>query len=147
MASKKRRKKQKRPSSKGPVVLNMILSTILILFTVSIVQNVMKLYAGKAPARSAVRVEILNGCGERGAATSMRTALLNRGYNVVSFGNARQFDFEHTIVVDRGGHPDLAGLVARDLGCRRGITQIDTTRYIDVTVILGSDCERYLDTD
>ena len=147
MTSRKRKKKQRRRSTKGPVVLNMALSVILILFCASIVQNVVKLYAGKGPLRSDIRVEILNGCGERNAATAMRSTLLDRGYNVVRFGNARQFNFERTLIVNRGGRPDLSEMVARDLGCRSRITQIDTTQYIDVILILGRDYDNYLSTD
>jgi hypothetical protein len=122
----------------------MILSLVLILFVISIIQNIAKVYSGDTFEPKEIRVEILNGCGENGAAMKMRSSLIEKGYNVVSFGNAMQYNFERTLVVNRGGNADVTDHFAKDIGCRNRITQVDTTAYVDVLLILGKDYGKYL---
>ncbi|OPX32867.1 MAG: hypothetical protein B1H40_01470 [Candidatus Latescibacteria bacterium 4484_181] len=88
-----------------------------------------------------IRVEVLNGCEERGLARRLTDLLRRSGFDVVNFGNAESFDFLETIVVDRSGHIERARRVARALGVKNCIQQIkqDPYRIEDVLVIIGRD--------
>ncbi len=86
----------------------------------------------------ATRVEVLNGAGRSGLAREVTGRLRENGYDVVFFGNARsQTDTSH--VLDRTGNIEHARAVARTLGLSRVHTAVDTTLYLEVTVVLGKD--------
>lgn len=86
-----------------------------------------------------VRVEVLNGCGAAGLAKKITDYLRLKGFDVVNVGNAENFDFPETIVVDRVG--DIAGAwqIARAIGIDNVIQQKDEDLLLDVTLILGRD--------
>lgn len=92
---------------------------------------------GRAPAGVRIKVEVLNGTRNRGAARRATLYLRDRGFDVVSMGNSgRTQDF--TAVLDRSGHPEWARLVAAALRARV-IERPDTSRYLDATVLIGAD--------
>jgi hypothetical protein len=87
-----------------------------------------------------IKVEILNASGQRGLARRATFALRDAGFDVVRYGNdpeGRQLD--STLVLTRSGHDDWARLVSRALGGARVEDRPDTTRYLDITVLLGAD--------
>lgn len=86
-----------------------------------------------------VRVEVLNGGGVSGAARRATDAARATGFDVVFFGNAGSFDKVESEVVDRVGRPDHARAVADALGIRIVRSDPDPDRYVDVSVVLGSD--------
>ena len=86
-----------------------------------------------------VLVEVLNGCGARGIARVVAEDLRARGFDVVSIGNAKDFHYPVTIVIDRSGSKAKALRVAYSLGCSHVIRQVATDALLDVTVILGDD--------
>lgn len=86
-----------------------------------------------------VRVEVLNGGGVPGAARRATDAARATGFDVVFFGNAGSFDKVESEVVDRVGRPDHARAVADALGIRIVRSEPDPDRYVDVSVVLGSD--------
>jgi hypothetical protein len=86
-----------------------------------------------------VRVEVLNGGGLPGAARSATDELRDGGFDVVYYGNARDFDSDTSMVLDRAGRPGLAREVADALGISRVASQPDSNLYLDVTVVLGED--------
>jgi hypothetical protein len=70
--------------------------------------------------------------------------LRDAGFDVVDFGNAEEFDEPRTVVIDRVGAPHRAREVAAAL---RGVpirSAVDTTLYLDVTVLVGRDAPRLL---
>jgi hypothetical protein len=87
-----------------------------------------------------VRVEVLNAGGMRDMARLATDYLRDRGFDVVYFGNANAEDFgqDSTIVLDRIGRPEAAAAVGRALGTDWVESKPDTSRYLDVTVLLGS---------
>jgi hypothetical protein len=85
------------------------------------------------------QVEVLNGCGIPRIAARVQEFLRERGYDVVNVENASGFDYEETIVMDRGGDPDVARAVARHLDTRNVIRQVRPDLVLQVTVILGRD--------
>lgn len=90
-------------------------------------------------ARSAVRVEVLNGAGREGLARAATARLREAGFDVVFFGNARKFDHARSVVIDRMGGPGAALAVARSMGIDSVTTRLDSTLLLDVSVILGRD--------
>jgi hypothetical protein len=91
----------------------------------------------RAPEGVRIRVEVLNATRTRGLARSATRVLRDRGFDVVGVGNDPQAR-DSTLVLDRSGHPDWAQLVAEALGGARVEARPDTSRYLDVTVLLGT---------
>jgi hypothetical protein len=85
------------------------------------------------------RVEVLNAAGRSGMARTATDRLRVAGYDVVFFGNAGNRTDSLSIVLDRVGKPDLARAVASHLGITRVETAIDSTRLVEVSVVLGVD--------
>ncbi len=92
---------------------------------------------GRAPAGVRIKVEVLNATRNRGLARRVTIYLRDRGFDVVSMGTTRQTQAQ-TVVLDRSNHPDWAKLVAETLGARVQ-ERPDTSRYLDATVLLGTD--------
>ena len=91
----------------------------------------------KAPEGTRIKVEILNGTKTKGLARRATLFLRDRGFDVVGSGtNTEQRAM--TVVYDRSGHPDWAARVAQAMAAPV-VTQRDSSRYLDVTVILGAN--------
>lgn len=89
-----------------------------------------------------IHVEVLNGCGMDGIAGLVGNRLRALGFDVLTLGNAENYNFPETIVIDRVGKPDYARLVADAIGTPNRIQQMtpDPFRIEEVTVIIGRDC-------
>ena len=95
--------------------------------------------------RARIRVQVRNGSGIPGAAAQVTEYLRDAGFDVVDFGNAEEFDEPRTLVIDRVGARDRALEVAAAL---RGVpvrSEVDTSLYLDVTVLVGRDAEAILE--
>ncbi|MFI5227905.1 MAG: LytR C-terminal domain-containing protein [Gemmatimonadales bacterium] len=93
--------------------------------------------AERAPAGVRIRVQVLNGTKTRGLAQRATAYLRDRGYDVVDMGTvvgAR----DTTLVLDLSGHPDWASRIARSLQPARVEARPDSSRYLDVAVVLGT---------
>lgn len=86
-----------------------------------------------------VRVEVLNTTSTRGLARRATFALRAAGFDVVRFGSDEGGRRDSTLVIDRSGHPEWARRVARALGGAPVESRPDSTRFLDVTVLLGAD--------
>jgi hypothetical protein len=85
-----------------------------------------------------IKVEVLNATKTRGLARRATFALRDAGFDVVRFtSDTTQRDT--TLVLDRSGHEAWARLVVRALGTGRVESRPDSSRYLDVTVLLGAD--------
>jgi hypothetical protein len=84
-----------------------------------------------------VRVEVLNGAGVVGLARAATAQLREAGFDVVQFGNARTFDQDSSVVIDRVGRIELAEAVANALGIPNVLTEPDPNLFVEVTVLLG----------
>ena len=94
------------------------------------------LAAASAPEGTRIRVQVLNATTTRGLARRATMHLRDRGFDVVELGTAQQ-RVDTTVVLDRSGHPEWAERVARALGDARVESRPDSSRYLDVTVLLG----------
>jgi LytR cell envelope-related transcriptional attenuator len=90
-----------------------------------------------APTGARVRVQVLNGTTVRGLARRATMVLRDRGFDVVETGTVSGAH-DTTVVRDLSGHPDWANRIARVLAPARVETRIDSSRYLDIAVILGS---------
>ena len=92
----------------------------------------------RAPAGVRIRVEVLNATSTPRLALSATRLLRDRGFDVVSIGNspARR---DSTLVIDRTAHPEWARLVASVLGRAAVEARADTSRYVDVSVLIGAN--------
>lgn len=84
-----------------------------------------------------VKIEVLNASGERGLARRAMLYLRDRGFDVVNMGNADQHT-DSSVVIDRSGHPQWAAQAARAIGGARVVSRPDSSRYLDLTILLGS---------
>jgi len=92
----------------------------------------------RAPEGVRIRVEILNATAVARLALAATPVLRDRGFDVVSVGNAPARR-DSTLVLDRRGHPEWARLVMEVLGGARVESRPDTSSYVDITVLLGAD--------
>lgn len=85
-----------------------------------------------------VQVEVLNASGKTGLGRVGTRTLRRNGFDVVFFGTAdTTSDSTHLIV--RRGSSERAEQVRKALGVGKIESSPDTTRRVDVTVILGMD--------
>lgn len=94
-----------------------------------------------ARERARVRVEVLNGAGDPGAAEQVARWIRDRGFDVVYFGNASRFDHDVTHVIDRSGETRGARSLARVLSLDSLSADHQPELFLDATVVLGSDWE------
>ena len=91
----------------------------------------------RAPEGVRIKVEVLNATTTRGLAGRARRVLRDRGFDVVAVGT-ESVARDSTLVLDRSNNPEWAQLVAEALGGARVESRPDSSRYLDVTVLLGS---------
>ena len=89
-----------------------------------------------APEGARVRVQVLNATSTRGLARRATMHLRDRGFDVLEMGTAAE-QLDSTLVLDRSGHPEWAKRVAEALGGARVESRPDSSRYLDVTVLVG----------
>lgn len=118
----------------------LLLALILVVFLFSTVRRLTQTQEKPLPVeRKIVRVEVLNGCGTPGLAKKVTDFLRIKGFDVVNVGNAENFEFPETLVVDRVGDITSAWKVARAMGVNNVIQQKEVDLLLDVTLILGKD--------
>jgi hypothetical protein len=91
----------------------------------------------RAPKGTRIKVEVLNATRTRGLARRATRYLRDRGFDVVGSGTVSE-QRDSTIVLDRSAHPEWAYLVGRAMKANVR-SEPDSSRYLDVTVILGAD--------
>jgi LytR cell envelope-related transcriptional attenuator len=83
-----------------------------------------------------VRVEVINATKVHGLARRATQYLRDRGFDVVATGTSHE-QRDSTLVIDRTNHPVWAGRVARAFSGARVQLSPDTSRDVDITVLLG----------
>ncbi len=90
-----------------------------------------------APAGVRIKVEVLNATRMRGLGRRATLYLRDHGFDVVALGTSPATR-DTTLVIDRSGHPAYAQLVAQGLGGARVESHPDSSRYVDVSVLVGA---------
>jgi hypothetical protein len=90
-----------------------------------------------APRDTRIRVQVLNASRVRGLARRATLHLRDRGFDVVEIGTTAQLR-DSTLVLDRSGHPAWAALAAKAMGGAHVEARPDSSRYLDVTVLVGA---------
>lgn len=83
-----------------------------------------------------ITVEVLNGTDTRGLARRGMFVMRDLGFDVVGTGNVSE-KADTTTVYVRSGRDDWGQLAAQGLGGARVITRPDSSRYLDLTIVLG----------
>jgi hypothetical protein len=91
----------------------------------------------RAPDGQRVRVQILNATKTRGLARRATLFLRDRGFDVVETGTIAT-PHDTSIVYDLSGHPDWANRVARAFSPAKVVARKDSSRYLDIAVVLGT---------
>lgn len=92
----------------------------------------------RAPEGMRIKVEVLNATRVRGLARRATHHLRDRGFDVVEIATAPE-QRDTTLVLARSGNQEWAELVAAALGVGVVEARPDSSRYLDVTVLLGLD--------
>lgn len=93
--------------------------------------------SARAPEGVRIKVEVLNGTRTRGLARRATAYLRELGFDVVGSGTVTE-QRATTVVFDRSSHPDWAKRVGQAMKAPVE-ARPDSSRYLDVTVILGAD--------
>jgi hypothetical protein len=91
----------------------------------------------RSPRDVRIRVQVLNTTRTRGLARRATRLLRDQGYDVVEMGTTSP-TVDTTLVLDRSGHPEWSAAVGKVLRPSRVLSRPDSSRYLDVTVLLGS---------
>ncbi len=89
------------------------------------------------PESLRIRVEVMNGAGTRGLARRATAAMRDAGFDVVGSGNWTE-RLDSSLVVVRNGRMDWGALAAEALGGARVIARPDSSRYLDLTIVVGA---------
>lgn len=91
--------------------------------------------------RSELSVEVRNGGGVKGAASKMADVLKGFGYNVLSTGNADNFDYENTVIEVKSEKNKYLQLLKSDLSASYTIgttsSSLSASSSADAVVIVG----------
>ncbi len=128
---------KKRKSRVSPLEVAYIVVIVVIAFSVStrwVSRGHDNLYSDKP-----FSMEVLNGSGEKGAASRVAVALRKMGIDVLIVGNADRFDYNSSVLIDRRGNPELMRRLSRMIGVDNVIQQKVEKPLVDATLIVGED--------
>jgi hypothetical protein len=91
------------------------------------------------PRDTRIRVEVLNGTDVRGLARRASLYLRDLGFDVVRFDQDSTTTRSTTLVLDRTSHPEWARMLSQALEGSRVEERPDSSRYVDITVLLGAN--------
>lgn len=99
---------------------------------------------GLVPATPEVemaRLSVLNGTTQTGLAARTAAWLRGQGFNVVNTGNAANFDYKQTLIIDHAGRPATVRALAEWLKVKPGnlIYRPEPAAPAEVEIILGAD--------
>jgi len=96
-----------------------------------------------AVTRSDVKVSVINGGGTPGAGSKMKTFLEEKGYTVVSVGNAEEYTYTDTEILVKSGKDEFATLLADDLKADYVLgtssATVEESADYDAQVIVGKE--------
>lgn len=101
----------------------------------------MTIETGQSLTLPKLKIEILNGNGKYGVAQTAATLLKNQGVTVPFFGNAANFEYKETMLVDWKSNVQDTIILAKMLGIKPDniIVYDKPDKPLDVTIVLGHD--------
>ncbi|MCK4339503.1 MAG: LytR C-terminal domain-containing protein [Candidatus Cloacimonetes bacterium] len=90
-----------------------------------------------------IAIQVLNGCGKSGLAREVRNILIDKGLNVLSFGNADKFAYMKTVLIIRKMNPEKLETIKKFLPIQHIYRQIKTDSLYDFVIIVGKDYKKY----
>jgi hypothetical protein len=92
------------------------------------------------------QIQVLNGSGRAGQAEVFRAYLTERGFDVIEAGNARSWNYDHTLVLARTASDTIARHLAGALGTDRVVHLQHPASLVEATVIIGKDYKELMRT-
>jgi hypothetical protein len=92
------------------------------------------------------QIQVLNGSGRPGQADVFRAYLTEQGFDVIESGNARNWNYEHTLVLARTPSDTIARDLARVIGTDRVVHLQHPASLVEATVIIGKDYKELMRT-
>ena len=135
MAAKKKKKR-----GISPAVVMIIVALLLMAFSIAVRWS--GIGRNLSVPEDPFQIEVLNGTGEPGVAREVTMKLRKMGIDVLIEGNAGNFDYRESVLVDRKGNPELMKKLSRRLGVSMIVTQIQEKPRVDATLIVGWDRKR-----
>ncbi len=88
-----------------------------------------------------IQLDVLNGCGAKGAGARYMAFLRGAGFDVVELKNYTSSTVARTLVIDRVGNLAAAQKVAAALGVAGSnvVQQLNPDYFVDVSVVIGED--------
>ena len=91
-----------------------------------------------------IKIEVLNGCGEKGIAAKVADFLRTEHIDVIRSENADNFDYDRTVLIHRSENlydlKTLAKVLNFDISNEaRVLIQPSTSADVDLTLVLGED--------
>ena len=87
---------------------------------------------------TSLTIEVWNASDHKGAAYRVQRSLRKYGIDTVRYGNFGAHR-KYTVVIDRKGNIANARKLARIIGCRDIRTEVDQSRMVDASLIIGRD--------
>jgi hypothetical protein len=146
---RKKKSKIKRENKDGGVVTRITIFVLTLLFIVLVASTafrfskVLKNFTGER-ALQYTRVEVLNGCGVDNLAYRVSLYLREKGFDVVEISNVAGPKMERTIIIERvDGGMKNAKRLGEAINCSNMSTMIDSTLFLEATLILGEDYQKF----
>ena len=95
--------------------------------------------SARAPDGVRIKVRVVNTTNARGLAKRATLVLRDFGYDVVEYDGDVKSPRKSTLIVSHTGHADWAERLQKALGTGTIEARADTLRYVDFTVLLGTD--------
>lgn len=120
------------------IVSGFVLGLVIVAFTLAM-DTIWEIEYLQPTLEGSAVVEVQNGSGIRRAGERVSNFLSQKGFDVLFVGNADDFDYSETIVIDCIGDISKARGVASLLNCNNVIRQVEVSPLVEVRVIVGKD--------
>ena len=133
-----RRRKKKRDPSYLEEALLLLMGALVTVCLISAGYGFFIRHAGAHEIPQGLRIEVLNGTGQKGLAQKVARSLMERGVDVLKVGNADHFDYRESIISVRSPNTKIVAL-ARAMGCGNVVEQLKEDSFVDATLTIGAD--------
>lgn len=86
-----------------------------------------------------IKIEILNSTKTTGLASTLKTELQKKGYEIAKIGDTNDLTYSYSRVIDRRGNLKHLELVAKETGITIVDSDINPSYDFDITIIIGND--------